>query len=482
MKQRKLTYLKSVAFVFFCASTGFMCTGSNYNTLMVKAEKKLYREKDPLGASKVLIPKVNQRNQDQLLFMMEAGAMLQMAGDYKTSDKILLSADRKADAMYKSISKEVAAFITNERGKDYMGEDYERILLNMTLGINYLMQNDFQNAQVEFKKVNNKLEFIRAKSGKKYKENLMALYLSAVAHAATGEYEYAYVDLKKVHEMHPGLAFVGLKLMLISRALGYNDDFAMWQRAYPNVRIPQHLQPQKNAAELVIIYESGQAPRKASRGRLLADREVYSLLNTAIIAAIVASPNAPSSVSNALVLSTMDSAEHPIPKYVRQKYKIVTARLDIMQNNRLYKSLYASELNNVEKTILKNFESHYMEIRQKMISRLAVKAVAAIVAKTIAQESVKRSQRNSSALGFLVGTLTGVAVGAALFSSEKPDLRCWHTIPASYHANSILLPQGVYQGKISYFDRSGRLVKTEDIKKIEIKPDKPVILLLRTFE
>jgi len=466
--------------LILCAVSGLMCSASNYNVLMVKAEKSLYEDNQPLEASRILIPHVNQKNQDQLLFMMEAGYMLHIAGEYEKSNKILVAADEKAEAMYKSISKEIAAFVTNETGKDYIGEDYERILLNMTIGINYMMLENFEAAQVEFKKVNNKLEYIREKSGIKYNINLMALYLSAIAHAAAGENEYAYVELKKIHDIQPGIPSVGLKLLVLAADLGYQDDYALWRRLY-NI---QGLGNPAGGAELVAIYESGLSPRKVSRGKLLGDPELRAMFEVAIRVAIVASGSSAASVSNAMVLATIGSAEHPIPRYVKQNYETVGARLDILSQGNLYRSLNLGQMNNVEDTIFTNFENHYQAIREKMVSRIAVKVVATLVSKVLAEQAAKNlagNDRNAGFIGLLAGTLVGVGVGAALFSSEHPDLRCWHTIPASYHGAGTILPPGKYTARIVYFNRRGQTVKEEAIEEFDVSRDKPRVLLFRTF-
>jgi len=452
-----------------------MCSSGNYNTLMVKAEKAAYTDNNPLEASRVLIPNVNRKDQDQLLFMMEAGYMLHAAKEYEKSNKILIAADQKADELYKSVSKEVAAFVTNEIGKDYRGEDYERILLNMTIGLNYLMLNDFENAQVEFKKVNAKLGFIEEKSGKKYPLNLMALYLSAVAHAAEGEAEYAYVELKKLHAIQPGIPVVGAMLLSLAKELGYNDDVAQWSGLY-KIRETKNIKDKNN---LVVIYESGLAPRKVSRGKLLNDPELKNMFNTAVAVAIATTSNA-RGVSNKLVLSTIETAEHPIPRYVKQNFELSSARFDVLQNGKVVQSMNLLQFNDVENTIFTNFEQHYQNIREKMITRLVTKVVATLVAKAAAEEGTRRAGGGMASL--LVGTLAGAGVGAALFASEKPDLRCWHSIPASYHATSLNLAPGKYEGKVAFLGKNGELIQEENVTEFIVSADKPKVVHLRTYK
>ncbi|MDH4261938.1 MAG: hypothetical protein OEV78_02715 [Spirochaetia bacterium] len=395
-----------------------------------------------------------------------------------------MAADEKADAMYKSASKEVAAFITNKTGKDYMGEDYERVLLNMIIGINYMMLNNFESAKVEFKKVNNKLEYIKDKSGKQFQLNLMALYLSAISHAASDEYEYAYVDLKRIHQIQPGIPAVGLKLLALSAELGYDDDYAKWKKLYNLQMNPGQMKNDKNSTELVVIYEAGLSPRKISRGRLLDDQELNAMFRAAVVTAIVTSGSSARAVSNQLVLSTVATAEHPVPKYIKQNYEIVSARLNLMSQGKLYTSVELRQMNDVEDTVLTNFENHYQKIKQEMITRLATKVVATLVSKAVAEQVARQAGGRSygGLASLLVGTVAGVGMGAALFSSEKPDLRCWHSIPASYHAGSVSLPPGKYDGIITYFNRNGSKAYDESIGEVTVLKDKPQILLFRTYK
>jgi hypothetical protein len=476
--KKKLKFIFCPFFTFYIYFV-FNCSSTNYNTLMVKAEKKLYEENDPLNASRELIPLVNKKNPDQLLFMMEAGYMLHLAGDFQKSNEVLMAADEKAEKMYKSVSKEVAAFITNETGKDYMGEDYERILLNMTIGINYLLLQDYESAQVEFKKVNSKLDFIKEKSGKSYNLNLMALYLSAVAHSATGEYDYAYIELKKIHDIRPGIAFIGQKLILLANELKYQDDLAIWKKKYPgNVNILRN----KNMSEVIAVFENGKSPRKESRGRLLADREVYNLFQAAVSVALATSRSSSRAVSNAVVMQTVETAEHPIPKYVLQKYDIAFADVELSQNGVKAATIETLTLNDVEDTMVSNFEEHYLKIREKMLTRLAAKVVATLVSKEIAEQSARNAGgRYGGIASLLIGTMVGIGTGAVLFSTEKPDLRCWHSIPANYQSGSAMLPEGKYDVKIIYYDYDGNFVMEKNHGEINLREGAPSIINFRAY-
>jgi len=44
-----------------------------------------------------------------------------------------------------------------------------------------------------------------------------------------------------------------------------------------------------------------------------------------------------------------------------------------------------------------------------------------------------------------------------LIASLKPDLRCWHTLPANLQLSRLFLPAGNYNIKIKFIDKYGRI-------------------------
>src|SRR5271157_1752523 len=154
----------------------------DYRMVINAPEEKFYRGQQ-LEAARMLLPYVNQADKDQLLFMMEAGYALHIAEKYEDSNNVLMKAAKIAQVIPISISQEAGALFTDQTATNYRGEDFEKVLVHMYLGINYLMLKDYENAAVEFKAVNSELMKIKAENGKaRYKQNIMAKYLTAIAH------------------------------------------------------------------------------------------------------------------------------------------------------------------------------------------------------------------------------------------------------------------------------------------------------------
>ena len=80
----------------------------------------------------------------------------------------------------------------------------------------------------------------------------------------------------------------------------------------------------------------------------------------------------------------------------------------------------------------------------------------------------------------LAGALVGAGTGAALISQIKPDLRCWHSLPANLQMGRMYLPPGEHLLTINLIDRSGGVVNTVE-RKVTIESGKRNFFNLRTL-
>jgi hypothetical protein len=91
-----------------------------------------------------------KKDKNQLLYMMEAGYMFHAAKNYKTSNKILIEAGKIAKFKPVSVTKQAASFLTNESATNYRGEDFEKVLIHMYAGLNFLMKKNYDGLVLIF--------------------------------------------------------------------------------------------------------------------------------------------------------------------------------------------------------------------------------------------------------------------------------------------------------------------------------------------
>ncbi len=87
---------------------------------------------------------------NQLLFWLDRGFVLHLAGRYAESVGAFESAKRKFDELYtRSISQTAAAYAVNDYWQEYRGEDYEYALVNIFQALNFAAMNNVSEALVE---------------------------------------------------------------------------------------------------------------------------------------------------------------------------------------------------------------------------------------------------------------------------------------------------------------------------------------------
>lgn len=465
MKRRRIFPALAVTLLAVCCS-------ANYNVMMQESEKQFYAG-NYLDAARQILPNVNKENSDQLLFMMEAGLMLHAGGDFEKSNKVLLAAADLSEKIAKSISKEAASLFLNDTVTNYRGEDFERVLIHMYLGVNFLMLNNPDEARVEFKKVDDVLRGIKESGGSAYKQNLMAKYLyaiafeiSAVTQKDTNDYNDALVEYKQINKQDPAFDSVKTDILRMAKLLGDTEDYQQYRGQFGalDASIP------KDAGELIVIYQAGQGARKQSRGKLLQDVQMKGALQISLNGMSKAQ-----GVTTAGVIAALALAENPIPKFVKRSNK---GRYATISGNGIGNA-GTYMLEDIENTAVKNLEEKYTSMYVKVAAGIAVKAVAAVASGLVAEQVAKKMGGNFKTFSGLIGAATGAGVGAGLASQIKPDLRCWHTLPANLQIKRLFLKPGSYDLTLSAVGNEGT-VNTKTFK-ADIAAGKKTLLNYRTL-
>lgn len=466
MKKINLFLAILIASLTFASCAG----GRDYYEAMKAPEERFYKG-EYMDAARMLLPEVNKSGKDQLLFMMECGLMLHTAGDFETSNKVLLPAGKLAQIIPISITQEAASFLTNDRNSNYRGEDFEKVLVHVYLGLNFLMMEKYDEARVEFMAVNNELSRIKSENGEaRYKQNIMAKYLTAITFEIVGEMnrddkdvEFAYIEYKQIYNLNPELDMVKDDLLRTSRRLGYDDDYADWRKKFG-----KGYEKDENSGELITIFQSGRSAVKQSRGSLLKDPQMEPVIRLTMSTGSLAA-----GVTVAAVLVTLKNAENPIPKFVKRSNSVSRVRVSAGND-----SVNTVKLEDVEKTAVQNLEDDYGRLYKRVAASIATKAVASIAAGVAAKKLAEQSKQLGQFSG-LIGTVVGAGTGAALFSQMKPDLRCWHTLPANFQLGRMSLKPGKYKARFTLSGAEGNVDQIE--KEVEIKKGQKTLVNLRTL-
>jgi len=206
------------------------------------------------------------RDIDKLLVMLDHGAILHAKGDWQASIEVLQKADDFAQQLDTvSVSEEVGAVLSNEGTKTYRGEDYEKLLISVMQAINYAQLGKEEDALVEVRRLNDRLEVMIAKQDKKYEQLAIARYLSAVLHEDQHEWDDAAIDYLAAAKVAPDLGDAAAGAVLrLAKQTERDDDYQALKKKYPGVDdkpVPA------GSGQVVVVLEAGKAPRKTSSQR-----------------------------------------------------------------------------------------------------------------------------------------------------------------------------------------------------------------------
>jgi hypothetical protein len=122
-------------------------------------------------------PQYGRKN--QVLYALDRAMTLHYAGQYEESNRFLERAEQLIDDLFtKSVTAETRAMLSNDLTLPYEGEDFETVMINVVAALNYVLLNQWDDALVEARKVDHKLNVINDRYAKKnvYREDAFARY------------------------------------------------------------------------------------------------------------------------------------------------------------------------------------------------------------------------------------------------------------------------------------------------------------------
>jgi hypothetical protein len=211
-------------------------------------------------AIEVLEPLAKKPSDDQLIYLLDLGVVYQMAGNYKKSIEVFLEAEKIADIKdYTSLTRAAGSVILNEGLLPYKGEDFEKVLINIYLSINFIMLGEFESARVEARKINEKLQLFQSEAKRPYSQIAFARLLAAILWERERNYDSAYIDTKLAYQLDPNLPGIREDLLRLSRKSQREQEHKKWKAEFSNITDDRDC---KKDGEIIIIHQFGRGPQK----------------------------------------------------------------------------------------------------------------------------------------------------------------------------------------------------------------------------
>lgn len=102
-----------------------------------------------------------EKRQGPIVRALDVGIVQHYAGDYQGSNVSLTEAETRIEkAFTKSVSRSAASFVINDNTKEYPGEDFEDIYINIFKALNYARMGDISGSMVEIRRSSEKQQVL----------------------------------------------------------------------------------------------------------------------------------------------------------------------------------------------------------------------------------------------------------------------------------------------------------------------------------
>jgi uncharacterized protein len=370
-----------------------------------------------------------QTGKNKLLYYLNAGTVASLQGKYDESNKLLEEAYKLIEDYKMDPEREALALITNPGVTNYQAEDHEALLIHYYKALNYLKLNQREQALVECRRLNNKLNRLSDKytSKNKYKRDAFINTLMGLIYDADDDYNNAFIAYRNAYNIYEedykelfGLsAPEQLKIDLIRAAYknGFNDEGRTYEKKFGLKYQPDA----PGTGEIVYIWNNGLGPVKSEwsinftavkgsgDGVLTLVNEQYGLSFSVPV---------PSDPKEKASLSKISFVRVAFPKYVERQTIYERAYVEV--NGKQYNLQESEDINKIGFKVL-----------QERFARDIGEGVVRLVLK---QASAALLRKENEAAGAALSLLNAI--------TEKADTRNWQTLPHSISYIRVRVPAG----------------------------------------
>ncbi len=357
---------------------------------------------------------------NQLLILLDRGMVAHAAGRWQESIDILTQADELSKKLdFTSVSEEAAALITNEGTRVYRGEDFEKLMITMLLAVNYYQLGKDEDALVEVRRVNERIEKMIAEEKKPYEQLGVARYMAGVFWEDTRELDNAALDYLKAAEAEKNIGSAVEAALRLAKKTERDDQYNALKKKFPNVTIEE---VGRGDSQVVVLIEAGMAPEKHS-----SDRQVAG--NDGRVGTMIAVPVYPPRAV-------------PIP------------RAKVMLDGKVIEAGTVTSVDRVANVHLND-----------RIGKLIAKSAASLLLKAGVAGAVGAAAKSEA---------LGAATFLLLSMTQQADLRSWTTLPAEFQVARKRVAPGTYKFTVEY---GGRTTNHE----VTVKPGRVALAVVRRF-
>ncbi len=386
------------------------------------------------------------KNRNQLLYFLNRGYVAWMLNDFPRSVNYFNTSENLIDDYSRNIGTEALALVSNPMVKPYKAEDFEVVMVNCFKAINYMQMQNFEDAMVECRRINIKLNALNDKypsHKNRYSRDAFALTMMGLLYDANRDYNNAFIAYRNaldVYETDYTTNFAvqapeQLKRDLLRTAHlnGFGEELAFFEQKF-GVKYKPEQAPQ---SEMVFFWMNGFGPFK----------EEWSFNLTLVKGAgVVTFVDEQNGISIPIVVGPPEMSELTDLNFIRVAFPKYVARIpysksaSISLDNKQYPLELAENINEIA----------FKTLNDRMLREMATSLLRLAAKKAL--EAAAKSKDETA--GFLVNILNAV--------TEKADTRNWQSLPYAISYTRIPLQEGVNVLRLNTTMTDGK-VSTQEI-------------------
>ena len=388
-----------------------------------------FEKGDLAGALEVLQQKESLANsKSKFLYFVNNGLLLSVLGKYEASNDFFEKAYLFGEDYHVNYFHEAAGYLTNPNMSVYRGEDHEHLMLLYFKAINFLKMQKPEQALIECRRLNIRLNQLSDKyqSERKYRRDAFIHNLMGIIYQSTGDFNNAFIAYRNALEIYDGeyqqlfsLPVPDqLKKDLLNTAwwTGFTEDF----RAYQEKFSMEDYVPGRPDAELVFFWHNGLSPVKSEWNiNFVIDHRADNMVVFTNEALGISFPFHVDEKKERSDLTRLEVFRVAFPKYVeRPEYY---RRATLMKDSLMIPLELTEDINGIA----------FHSLRERMVLEFS-KGLLRAALKKATELSIKKEDEGLAALIGVVNALT-----------EKADTRNWQTLPHSIYYARVPLEEGV---------------------------------------
>ena len=388
-----------------------------------EAEKLLAKIKEKHLRKTLIIQKLNQ------------GVISSLLSKYEESNRYFEEAYLIGEDYQRNYANEAASFLLNPNFVVYKPESHELMMIHYFKAINYLKLGLTNDALIEAKRMNIKLQQFNDKytSDKKLKEDAFAHNLMGIIYQANGDFNNAFIAYRNAYNVYQDeyakffklSAPEQLKNDLLNAAYktGLNEEVTFYEKQFGYKFKPAD---SKGKGDAILFWNDGLGPVK--------DQNAINFVLVRGQGGMFNFQNEELGLSFPFFISESDYQSQgfgdlqvyrvAFPKYVERPLAFTGATLNVGGvSNQLQ---LAQDINQIA----------FKGLKDRMLTELG-KSLLRFAAKKALEYQVRKQNQNVGAVLGIFDALT-----------ENADTRNWQTLPHSVYYTRVSLPEGTHSAAL----------------------------------